>query len=81
MTSYSASPRKNFTLLVKPKDQPKFMTILQATSSLKAHQRAKEMWPDASIIVTESSPVSHNKVRTSQEEITRWRKDYRHNRY
>ena len=77
MPSFSNSPKKNYTLLVKPKDQPKFMTIQQATSSSEAKKKAEELWPDASILVTESVPIAQNPILGTKDTINRWRRDNR----
>lgn len=77
MSSSPESRAKNYTLLVKLPNEPRFHTIIRASRREEAYAKCKQQYPKANIIITESCPVSTSQILGTKETIARWRRDNR----
>ncbi len=69
---------QGYTLLVKPKDEPRIHLFVYAVSGEEAVAKAKTDFPEASILIIESTKKkAANRVYSSKEIIQRWRRDHR----
>jgi hypothetical protein len=69
---------QGYSLLVKPKGEPRVNLFIYADSASEAVAKAKEQFPDAAVLITESSKAkSANRVYSSKQMVDRWRRDHR----